>query len=109
MAVSIKSLSFAGPGIPVNVSIILPLCTKNTVGTDLILRAVANYGRLSMFNLISLNLPSFSTAAFSSIGISLRHGEHHSAKQSKTTGLSLYITLELNSLRFYNSYTNSLL
>ena len=63
-------------GTPVNVSITFPLWIKNTAGIYLTFNPSATCGKLSIFNLINLNFPSWLTVYSSNIGVSFLHGAH---------------------------------
>src|ERR1700728_3496140 len=49
-------------------------------------------GCSSVFNLTNFALPAFAAATFSTIGPSMRHGPHHGAQKSTSTGWLLCST-----------------
>ena len=71
---------------PTKASIAWPSRTPKTAGIDRTPNWPATSGLRSMSTLASTNLPSYSCASFSRTGPSIRHGPHHAAQKSTTTG-----------------------
>ena len=79
----------AGPGwAPVNSATTLPSRNAFTAGMPWIRKAAARLWLASVSSLASSTLPSRAVTARSSTGVSWRHGPHHAAQKSTTTGTS---------------------
>ena len=63
-----------------------PSCIAYTAGMDCAWNAWAMPGFSSTLTLASTTWPSVASTAFSMIGPSVRHGPHHGAHRSMTTG-----------------------
>ena len=66
----------------------LPSEMAKTAGMDWTWKAAATWGLLSMSTLASATWPPVSPTTRSRMGPSVRHGPHHSAHRSTTTGTS---------------------
>lgn len=64
----------------------LPSLNRMSVGIDRMPSLLATAGFSSMLSLTTLTLPFISEAISSSAGAIMRHGPHHSAQKSTTTG-----------------------
>src|SRR3954451_9398775 len=78
----------AGGWTPTNSETICPSLNALTAGMPWIWKACATRGLASVSSLARTTWPSRSAAACSRIGPSARHGPHHSAQKSTTTGVS---------------------
>ena len=63
-----------------------PSRTPKTAGMDRTPNWPATSGFWSILTLASRNLPPYSPASFSRIGLSIRQGPHQGAQKSTTTG-----------------------
>src|SRR5690606_10756905 len=72
---------------PTNCAIGRPSRNAITFGIDRIFRAPETSGLSSEFSFTSFTRPAKSDATFSMIGPSVRHGPHHGAQKSTTTGI----------------------
>ncbi len=73
---------------PTNESRTRPSTSPKTAGIERMPKAEATWGNSSVFAFTKRNFPSYSAASRSRIGPSVRHGPHHSAQKSITTGRS---------------------
>jgi hypothetical protein len=83
---SMKALTWLSGTAPMKPSAGLPSIKAITAGIDWIPIWPGICGWWSMFILTSLTLPLALRTAFSSTGVSWRHGPHHSAQKSISTG-----------------------
>ena len=83
-----KRSTCAGGSAPMNSSTTLPSLNAFTAGIDWIPKAWERRGLASVSTFTSSTWPSRLATAFSSTGLSGRHGPHHSAQKSTTTGCS---------------------
>src|SRR3954465_8226525 len=77
---------------PMEVAATSPLLKTYTAGMDVMPYLAAVAGLSSTFSLTTSTLPACSAAMSSRIGVSMRHGPHHSAQKSTMTGLSAFRT-----------------
>ena len=81
-----KRATAGGGCAPVNSETISPSLNALTAGMPWIRNAAARRGFASVSSLASATLPARSLTACSSTGVSCRHGPHHAAQKSTTTG-----------------------
>src|SRR6185312_2288260 len=86
-----RTSSLFGPA-PVLVATCLPSLNTIKVGIDRMPYLLATPGFSSTLSLAILILPFISSAISSSAGAIMRHGPHHSAQKSTTTGASDLMT-----------------
>src|SRR3989338_1580185 len=72
---------------PVNSSITFPFLNILTQGILVILNLSLTVGASSTLTFARMNLPLYSASNFSSTGLSILHGIHHSAQKSTTIGI----------------------
>ena len=85
---SSQALIAASGCTPTKPSTAWPSRTANTAGIDRTPKSAASPGSRSVSTLARTNRPPYSAASRSSTGPSIRHGPHHSAQKSITTGTS---------------------
>ncbi len=73
---------------PLSTSTLLPCLKIISVGMLRIAKRIASAGSASVSTLIKRALPASSAAVCSKTGAKLRHGPHHGAQKSTTTGRS---------------------
>ena len=66
-----------------------PPLKRKTAGMELMPSCIATFWFLSVSTLPTLSLPPYSPARSSMIGPMARHGPHHTAQKSTSTGKSL--------------------
>src|SRR6476661_6580412 len=82
-----------------------PLRNRISVGIDITLNSIAVFWFSSMFSLTTFSWSARSFAISSTTGATIRHGPHHGAQKSTSTGVSDSMTsawklLSLTSLMF---------
>ncbi len=82
---------------PVRRSTTVPPSTSRKVGIDCTPKRRASTGEVSTFTLTSFNRPDKSRATCSRAGLTIRHGPHHSAHISTSTGMAASSTISSNS------------
>ena len=83
-----KRVTWAGGWAPMNSATTLPSLNALTAGMHWMRKACETRGLASVSTLTSSTLAARSATAFSITGPSWRHGPHHSAQKSTTTGTS---------------------